>query len=402
MTRPGWSRGRLFGGQIASILADTVALTAVPLVVLEAGGGGLAVGVIGAIQTLPNLLFGLHAGAAADRISRRLIMAGADIGRSAALLGVGLAALLDLPVLLAIGVAVGPAYTLRTLWLSGWTAAIPSIVERSRLGRVYANFEALYALGPAIAGLLLAVAGALGALTAAAVAFGVGGVLVLTAGHRLEPDQRDRRPILGDIREGIVFVRRHRPLLLSILYSSAVSVTTVGLSAIISFDLTVDRVDARDWLPAALGAFSLGTFVGAFAAPRLGRLGAGTIMLAGGVVVVVAAVAAATAGPVERYLVAVFAIGAGWELVLVPYLTVRALAAPPELQGRVGSVARLPSLGLQPLGMLGAGFALELGGADAAFLGIALVVGLLTIAFGASRTFRGMTAASVAADAPPA
>lgn len=400
---PAWSRSRLFGGQIVSILADTVTLTAVPLVVLDAGGSGLVVGLIGAIQTLPNLLLGLHSGAAADRMSRRLLMVWADLGRCASLLAVAGAALLGWPLLVPIVIAVAIAFSLRSLWLSGWTAAVPSIVARGRLGRVYANFEALYALGPAIAGLLVATFGALGALSTAAVAFGFGGVLVLSAGHPLLPEARERRPVLADIRDGLTFVLGHRALLLAILYSSSISVITVGLSAIIAYDLTVGRPEAREWLPAALAAFSFGTLAGSVAAPRIGGIGPGLLMLGGGWLVVVAALAAAAvaasgAGAIGYYLVAVFAIGAGWELVLVPYLTVRALAAPLELQGRVGAVARIASLGFQPLGMLATGFALEFGGAGIAYAGIAVSAALLTIGFGASRAFRGMRTDPVVAD----
>src|SRR5215208_5071732 len=77
-----------------SAFGDAVNFTALPLLVLALTGSGLAMGIVGAFQTLPDLVFGMVAGAAADRSDRKRLMLVADLGRA------GLTALIPLSVAL--------------------------------------------------------------------------------------------------------------------------------------------------------------------------------------------------------------------------------------------------------------------------------------------------------------
>ena len=56
--------------------------TALPLLVLALTGSGLAMGVVGALQTLPDLVLAMIAGAIADRSDRKRMMLLADLGRA--------------------------------------------------------------------------------------------------------------------------------------------------------------------------------------------------------------------------------------------------------------------------------------------------------------------------------
>ena len=71
----------LLGSQGVSSLGDAVSFTALPLLVLALTGSGLAMGIVGALQTLPDLVFGMVAGAIADRHDRQRMMFLADLGR---------------------------------------------------------------------------------------------------------------------------------------------------------------------------------------------------------------------------------------------------------------------------------------------------------------------------------
>src|SRR5262249_26129967 len=79
-------RNRDFGivltGQTISALGDAVRMTAMPLLVLKLTGSGVAMGVVGALSTIPDLVLGLPAGAIADRWDRRKLMLWADAGRA--------------------------------------------------------------------------------------------------------------------------------------------------------------------------------------------------------------------------------------------------------------------------------------------------------------------------------
>ena len=65
-----------------SSIGDLVAVTALPLLVLELTGSGVAMGVVLAIQALTDFAFGLFAGALADRSDRKRMMVVADVGRA--------------------------------------------------------------------------------------------------------------------------------------------------------------------------------------------------------------------------------------------------------------------------------------------------------------------------------
>jgi len=72
----------LLTSQTVSALGDAVSFTALPLLVLALTGSGFAMGVVGAFQTLPDLVFGMLAGAFADRSDRKRMMFLADFGRA--------------------------------------------------------------------------------------------------------------------------------------------------------------------------------------------------------------------------------------------------------------------------------------------------------------------------------
>ncbi|MBC7799725.1 MAG: MFS transporter, partial [Gemmatimonadaceae bacterium] len=67
--------------------AEQISLAAVPIVaVLSLGAGAAETGALAMAQTLPFLLFSLPMGVMADRVPRRLLMAGAEAIRAATLI----------------------------------------------------------------------------------------------------------------------------------------------------------------------------------------------------------------------------------------------------------------------------------------------------------------------------
>lgn len=73
---------RLWFGQTVSTMGDRISRIALPTIaVLTLHGGVLQVGIIGALSSLPFLLFGLFAGVWTDRLAKRTIMIVADVGR---------------------------------------------------------------------------------------------------------------------------------------------------------------------------------------------------------------------------------------------------------------------------------------------------------------------------------
>ena len=71
----------VLSGQAVSALGDAITLTAMPLLGLALTGQGSWMGLVGALQFLPDLLFSLVAGVVADRVDRRRLVVVADVGR---------------------------------------------------------------------------------------------------------------------------------------------------------------------------------------------------------------------------------------------------------------------------------------------------------------------------------
>jgi MFS family permease len=74
---------RYWSASTVSMAGDQVASVAVPLTaVLALHAGSTAMGLLTALEWLPSLLFGMHAGAWADRRGRRRqLMIACDLGR---------------------------------------------------------------------------------------------------------------------------------------------------------------------------------------------------------------------------------------------------------------------------------------------------------------------------------
>jgi ENTS family enterobactin (siderophore) exporter len=147
-------------GEGISALGDAVSFVALPLLVLALTGSGTAMGIVTALQTLPDLLIGLPAGAYADRWDRRRTMLYADLGRALLTALIPLAVALHLPTMAVVLLVVFPINALRVVFMAAWTAAVPNLVGRALIGPATSYFEAIFALGfilgPAIAGILAA------------------------------------------------------------------------------------------------------------------------------------------------------------------------------------------------------------------------------------------------------
>ena len=77
-------------GQLLSSLGSSLSGIAYPLVVLSLTHSPPKAGLVAFARVLPSPLFGLPAGALADRVDRRVVMLAADVGRAAALAALAL------------------------------------------------------------------------------------------------------------------------------------------------------------------------------------------------------------------------------------------------------------------------------------------------------------------------
>ena len=394
----------LLTSQGVSALGDAVSFTALPLLVLALTGSGLMMGIVGALSMLPDLFFGMIAGALADRSDRRRMMFLADLGRAALTALIPISVLLGGPTMAVILVVTAPMSILRAFFLAGYTASVPILVGRSQLARANSIFEAIYSfgfiIGPAFAGFLAATIGPGMTLAIDAVSFALSS-LALAFMHRDLRAQIERpaSSLVADIREGIEFIVHHPVLRPMILYWGLVSITTAPLVAALTVHVTRDLGQDATVLGLVLTAYGIGTVIGALLTARASRHAVAPFLLGGTLTTGVLLTVVARVEQIPLLLGAASIAGIAQSVVLVTYLTARSNLSPDALLGRVGSTARTISLGLQPIGMLAGGALIDLtdGSTTIAVMGLILIG--LTLAFAPVGALRR---ASVLPSAPSA
>ncbi|MEV0967970.1 MFS transporter [Microtetraspora glauca] len=386
-------------------LADGVLKIVLPLLAVGLGGSPGQVALVGLTLTLPWLLVSLPVGVLADRADRRRLVIVADLVRLAAVAGLLVAVAADacsLPVLYAVGLAVGFTEVVANT-ASG--ALVPAAVPAERRARTNAWIAGAETLanefcGPAVGGLLVGL-GAAVALGSAAVAFAVGAVLVAMLVGRFRPAPaspgRTREAgrdgeggdaasgvggVIAEIREGLVFVWRHRLLrTLTLTIAVLAASWSAWLALLPSYAASVLEADAAEY-GFLISGIGLGGLAGAGLVSVINRLLGvrwalfadlvGTFLMMGVPAVFPAAWAVAAAA---------FAGGMGGTLWTVNARTIAQALVPDRLLGRYGAAARLLGWGTLPLGAALGGLLAEIFGLRAAFALFAVTVAMLPIPF---------------------
>jgi MFS family permease len=267
---------RYSAGVLFSLTGNWVEAAAFGYVVLLLGGSAATLGLIGFLNTIPNLILGLPAGALADRYDRRkliLLFQGLNM-----LVAVALAVLwqldaLTVPLMGAIAVVGGSLGTLSFPAFQGMLAAsvpredLESAVAINSLSLQLARF-----FGPAIAGVLLAQGGPTWVFGVNAVSFL--GVLVAVA---LLPGSRAAAAEVaaglgGAMKEGVRYVFGQRSLasLMALTFFAGVFGTppvAFMLPGIARFQLD----GGAGTLGALTAAIGLGSLLGSVMLLRLSR-----------------------------------------------------------------------------------------------------------------------------------
>jgi MFS family permease len=368
-------------GQGGSALGDAVSFTAVPLLVYLLTGSGLAIGIIGLLQTLPDLVVGLLVGALADRWDRRRVMLVADLGRAFLTALIPISFALGWPTMIVLLLVTGPINVLRVFFLAAYTASIPMLVGRQRIGAATAAFEGVLAIGfifgPAIAGLLSATIGPAATLGIDAVSFFLSAAALGLVRRKLSSERTSsgNRHLGTEILEGVRFVARHPVLRLAVGLWSVYVILVAAWPAVMLFYMKEEHGLGADAFGLVVGGYGLGLLLGASIAGRSVRSSLGPPMLVGTGAVGVLVILMATQASVPVLIVLATLAGIAEIPAVVGYGTLRATVTPDRLLGRVSTTARTISVGGQSLGFLVAGLLLDRigGGATLAAMGVAVL-----------------------------
>jgi len=346
-SRLGHSFRWLLASSAISNVGDGVALAAGPLLVASLTQDPLLVSFALLAQQLPNLFFGIPAGAIADRFDRRRIVAAVNLVRAAVL--VVLAATI-------VGEAVSIAIVLITLFVLGTAeifadvssnSLVPRVVPREHLGVANARLTGSFLLtnqlvGPPIGAFLFSVGMAL-PFAANAACFALGALLVTRVVTDVVELAAERAGERGSLRremaDGVRWLVAHPPMrtlaltiiAFNVTYGAAWSVLVLyaserlGMSAV-GFGLLTT-------------AIAIGGIVGTSAYGRLERRFALADIMRGGLVIETFThlILALTTSPAVA-LVTMVVFGAHAFVWGTTSTVVRQRAVPDELLGRVTGV----------------------------------------------------------------
>jgi len=343
---------------LAAQSAEQISLAAVPIVavlLLQAGPG--EIGLLTAAQTLPFLLLSIPMGVLADRWSRSRLMVVAEGVRTLSLLALllvvsgGSLSLTALAVLGFIGAAGTVGFTVAA------PALVPSLVPQHALARANARLElarsAAFAAGPAVAGALVAWAGAGTAFVAATVLSTLATLLLL----RLPASPRAAGParhLLDELRHGAGLLWRD-PLLRPVMWTAVVwnIAWFVLQAAYVPYAMRYLGMSA-DTVGFTLGCYGGGMLIGAALATRVTRaLPFGAAVLLGPLMSVLAAGAMlATLWWPTAWLAALSFVlfGAGPLVWTVTTTTLRQTLVPTRVLGQVSALFLTVNAGARPLG----------------------------------------------------
>lgn len=378
-------------GQLVSVTGTWMQTVAQGWLVLQLTGSPFVLGLAAAARSLPVLVLAFPAGIVADRFDRRTIVIAANVvaAVAAALLGaLALTDQIDVPMILALAAVLGMTNAFE---MPARQSYVSELIGRQQLANAIALnsllFNSARVIGPAIAGVMVALVGPGWAFLLNAISF---------------------MPVIA----GLFLVRRvHLPRV-------GVAVRTAAPEAF-RYLRGEPRVTALLALLAAQTIFASGNYIlGPSLAEDLGQgaEGLGVLLSAAGVGAVVGGLRlAATSDRKERWrvlLLAGLAIGAGlvgvglttsYPVTLLCFVvagwgvvtfnasanTLIQTIAPDRLRGRVMSLYTLTLLGLMPVGgvLMGA-LATALGSAAAIALGGVAYAAIIGAAFALVRPLR--------------
>ena len=375
--------------------------TAQGWLVLDLTDSPALLGVTSAIQSAPTLLLSLLAGVLADRMDLRRMLV---VTQSAGAVLAGILAVLTTTGTIQLWhvlVIAGLAGSAQAFGMPAFQAVVSTIVERHAIGNAIALNSAQFnlgrMLGPAVAGIAIAIGGLALAFWANALSFVIVAVVVALLPIRSPAALvRVEASMWSNLVDGIDYLRRERVIRVLVLLAAVPALFVLNY-------LVLMPVYARDVLDIGapgLGMLTAGVGVGALTGALSVAVlrpsgGSGALLLLGLTVSSTALIVFAVSRWLPLSLVALAVLGAAQVAYYATTNTLIQILVPARLRGRVMSLYILTSLGVIPFGNLLAGLVAQQFGPTVALAGGGLLtlvaVGGVAIAFPALRRLRAET-----------
>ncbi len=388
---------RLLVGEFVSGIGDWLYLVALLVVVYQRDSSPIVLGIVGAARVTPYILLSVPAGFVVDRFDRRMVLIVTDVARGIVMLGLALLVAFEAPLVSIVALTILAA-CFSTFFGPAIGALLPSLTrDESELGPANSAWATLdnlaFVVGPALAGLLIAVGGLVLAFLINAASFAVVAVVLWrlprhSPAPRMTPQKlspledtstsggqrKSATPFLVEVRS------RLRPLSGMTLINAVDSFVFAGLgvlTVVIAVDVLRQGDAATGYLNAAIG---VGGMLGAITSGVLvlGRRLAPPL-LAGGIVLGIGLIVLGPSGSLLPALVAMGVAAAGSLLVDVVSTTLFQRTVPDEIRGRTLGMLNTVSVTAYAAGSLLLPVGAELFGIVPVLIGAGVAMVLATI-----------------------
>ena len=368
-----WRHGnfvKLWSAQTISQFGDEITRLALPLVaILTLEATPFQIGLLGTFQFLPFILLTIPAGVWVDRMRRKPILIGADIGRAVLLTSVPVAFVggwLSIPQLYVVAFAVG---CLEVFFDIAYQSYLPAVVERDQLvegnSKLELSMSASSVIGPGIAGFLVELVRAPFAILFDGLSY-IGAVIMLLFIRRPELLPEPHDPATGtkpsmrrEAADGLRYVLGHRYL----RYIAACTGTlnlfgNIGEVILVLYIVRELGLNAGT-LGIVFAIANVGVFMGAMSADRLARwFGMGPTIVGSALISPLSLLLVAIAprdAPIP-FLIAGGVIGAATAVIYnINQVSLRQAITPERMQGRMNATMRFIVWGTIPIGSIAGG-----------------------------------------------
>ena len=385
-----------WSGQVVSLIGTWMQMLSLPWLVLALGGTPIQLGFVAVLQFGPSMILAPFGGVLADRIDKRRALIGTQLaacGQALALFVLAATGVIQIPMVMALAFVLG---LVNAVDMPLRQSLASDLVPRNLLGNAIAlnsmAFNSARVVGPALAGVIIAIGtGVTGsAIAGVAVNLGVNALTyaaVLVALLRMNPREIRRMdhpeqhpPVLESLREGIAYATRTPLVLWSLVLLGGIA--AFGFNFQILLPLFATRILGleADGYGALFAAMGIGSLTGSLTLAFMRRRQAIPLMLTGGAIF--AALLVGIAASRSVWLAAPLIVAAGYaSMMMINTINATVQANVTDaLRGRVMALYVTVFAGTAPLGGLFAGAVAEAWGAPAAFVaGAALSAATLLI-----------------------
>lgn len=338
----------LWVGQLFSQIGDQCLLIAAITLVTNLSDSPLGLLIPAISIALPQVLFGLLGGVAADRLNRKRVMIISDVLRATLVLAILLVRTTSgLWILYLSAAGLG---MVGMFFYPARNAALPNLVPNGLLlpanGLIQGSYLMALILGPMVAGAIVELWSLPAAIIFDSLTFVVSAIIIATlhipSNHNGVIHPAERKSMWHDMQVGLDFIR-HNHHLRRVLYVTAVATVGIGAVVILAFPHLKSELEAGGLeYGGALSMLGVGALLGGLVASRLSRrvlLNAliGSMLIAAGVAVI----AFAWAPNYWVILGSVIILGLSVVATRAMLDTIAQALSPDEMRGRVQSAVNL-------------------------------------------------------------